>query len=378
MRMPLCVALLIISSLLLSVSGSAIAAPGRNDAYTLNPGDTIEIFVLGDTDLSRSVTIKPDGMIALPLVGEIKASGRTTSQLAAQLVNLYQKYLKAPSITVTVREFGGRIYILGQVSRPGEYQLRSGGGIFELLASAGGPTNRADLAKATIIRDKSEAIQLNLIEALSKNTSPDVKLKPGDVLFLPETDPRVTVLGQVNRPGAYDVVAGQRISELVAAAGGVTPRAALQKAFVMRGSEQFAVDLKQILAGNLEANVGLQPRDTLIVPESQDRVAVWGGVFKPGVYEFTEGLKVIEAIATAGGQIESANLNDVYIIRIEAGKTTRFTVNVNKALVGEDLSQNILLRPGDIVFVPPSTWTLGAWTDIVAFVKTIFGWFLKF
>ncbi len=368
-------ALLMVISLLVGLAGRAVGAPGSDDAYTLVPGDTIEILVLGDPDLSRTVTIKPDGTIALPLIGEIRAGGRTTSQLAGELVRRYSRYLKAPSITVSVREFGGRIYILGQVNRPGEYQVRPGAGVFELLASAGGPTNRADLAKATIIRGKTETIQLNLLEAFAKNKSPDVKLQPGDVLFLPEADRRIVVLGQVNRPGAYDVLEGQRVTELVAAAGGVTPRAALQRAFIMRGAEQIPVDLQKILAGNLEANIPLRPGDMMVVPESQNRIAVLGGVNKPGTYDLLDGMKLIDAIALAGGQTEQGHLNQVQIIRLEAGKTKTITADLTRALSGQDLSQNVLLQPGDVVYVVESGLSLGSILNITSLLRILFGGF---
>ncbi len=352
-------ALLIVCSLTVGLAGSAVGAPAGRDQYVLGPGDTIEILVLGDPDLSRTVAIKPDGTLALPLVGEVAAAGKTTSQLAAELVRLYAKYLKAASITVTVRDFRvDRIYILGQVNRPGEYQVRPGVGIFELLASAGGPTNRADLAKATIIRGKTEAIQLNLLEAFVKSKSPDVKLLTGDVLFVPETDRRIVVLGQVNRPGAYDLLEGQRVGDLLAAAGGATTKAALQRTFIVRGTEQISVDLKQILEGNLEANIALRAGDMMVVPEYQNRVAVLGAVSRPGVYDLLEGMKLIDAIALAGGEDARGNYGAVAIIRLQGGKPKTITADVVQILNGQDLSQNILLQHGDVVVVPERGLTL--------------------
>ncbi len=368
-------ALLIVISLLVGLAGRAVGAPGSDDAYTLVPGDTIEILVLGEPDLSRTVTIKPDGSIALPLIGEIRAGGRTTSQLAGELVRRYARYLKTPSITVAVREFGGRIYILGQVNRPGEYQVRPGAGVLELLASAGGPTNRADLAKATIIRGKTETIQLNLLEAFAKNKNPDVKLQSGDVLYVPETDRRIIVLGQVNRPGAYDLLEGQRVTELIAAAGGVTPRAALQRAFIMRGAEQITVDLQKILAGNLESNIPLRPGDMVVVPESQNRIAVLGGVNRPGTYDLVDGMKLIDALALAGGQSEQGNLTQVQIIRLEAGTTKTISADVTRALSGQDMSQNVLLQPGDVVYVAANGLSLSSFLNIANLLRILFGGF---
>ncbi len=345
-------ALLIACSLMVGLAGSAVGAPAGKDQYVLGPGDTIEILVLGDPDLSRTVAIKPDGTIALPLVGEVTAAGKTTSRLAAELVGRYSKYLKAPSISVAVREFRvDRIYILGQVNRPGEYQVRPGVSVFELLASAGGPTTRADLAKTTIIRGKTEAIPLNLLEAFMKSKSPDVKLLTGDVLFVPETDRRIVVLGQVNRPGAYDLLEGQRVSDLLAAAGGVTNKAATSRVFIVRGAEQISVDVKQILAGNLEANIPLRAGDMMVIPEYQNRVAVLGTVTKPGTYDLQEGMRLIDAIGLAGGEEPWANLGEVVIIRLEAGKPKMITANVNLILNGQDLSQNVLLQHGDVVVV---------------------------
>jgi protein involved in polysaccharide export with SLBB domain len=308
----------------------------------------------------------------------VKAAGKTTAQLVAELTALYKKYLKSPSVSVVVRELRvERIYILGQVNRPGEYQVRQGMGILELLASAGGPTARADLAKAVIIRGKTETIQLNLLQAFATNTNPDVKLQPGDVLFIPETDRRIVVLGQVNRPGAYDLLEGQRVSDLIAAAGGVTTRAALTRAFIVRNNEQIAVDLAKVLAGDVEANVALKAGDMLVVPEFQNRIAVLGAVNRPGTYDLEEGMKLIDAVALAGGRTDRGNLSQVVVIRLEGGKTTTMTANVDRALSG-DLSQNIPLRHGDVVFVPERGITVGTvlqYLNVFNLIRILFGGF---
>ncbi len=397
-RLPLAMALLIVASLLGGLGTVALGGPGGTDAYILGPGDAIEILVVGDRDLSQTVTIKPDGSIDLPLVGEVRAAGRTTTQLAAELNKRYSVYLKAPSITVAVRQLRvDRIYILGQVNRPGEYQIRPGVGILELLASAGGPTDRADLAKATIIRGKTEmielsppelsarskspeAIELNLLGAFATNKNPEVQLLPGDVLFVPATDRRIVVLGQVNRPGAYDLLEGQRVTDLLAAAGGMTAQAAPQRAFIVRNDEQIPVDVREILAGNLEGNIPLLQGDMMVVPESQDRIAVLGAVNRPGRYDYdlVKGMKLIDAIALAGGQSESGNLSQVGIVRLEGGKTKTIAANLTQALSGQDMSQNLPLRPGDVVYVPERGMTLtkaAQFFSIVGTLRYIFGIF---
>jgi len=354
--------------------------PGAPETYVLGPGDTLEVVIYGEPDLSRTVTVKPDGAISLPLLGEIKAAGKTTTQLAADLTRAYSRYLKQPSISVTVRELRvDRIYILGQVSRPGEYQLRPGAGIMELLASAGGPTNRADMAKVVVMRGRTEATQLNLLEAFATNKNPEFKLVAGDVLFIPETDNRITVLGQVNRPGAYQLVQGQRVSELLAAAGGLAGNAAPTLGFVVRGTQQIPVDLAKVLAGDLEANIVLQPGDMMVVPEAQNRIAVLGAVNGPGVFTLTDGMKVVDAVARAGGPNNRGTLNGVVIVRLEGGETKRTVVNLERALSGQDLTQNVALQAGDVVFVPERGFSLGQigqWLNMFNLVRIVFGaWF---
>ncbi len=385
-RMISALALLVAGSLVVGLATRALGAPPAGDAYTLGPGDAIEIVVVGDKDLSQTVTIKPDGSIDLPLIGGVTAAGMTTSQLASELIGLYSKYLIEPSITVQVHQFRvDHVYILGQVSKPGEYAIQPGTGILEALASAGGPTDRADLAKATIIRGESGAkpdpIEVNLLQAFAGDASPEVKLQPGDVVFVPATDRRMVVLGQVAHPGAYDLLEGQHVSDLLAAAGGVTPDAAPQRAFLIRGSEQVPVDVRQIFAGDLTANLPLKPGDTLVVPESQERVAVLGAVNKPGKYNFVEGMKLTDAIALAGGECtgtpcESANLGQVGIIRIEGGQTKTIAANLQKALSGQDVSQNLPLQPGDVVYVPQRGVTLtkaAQLFSIVGVLRLFFG-----
>jgi polysaccharide export outer membrane protein len=375
-RAAILVLLLVARSMIVAPPLHAQSAPTQEN-YVLGPGDTIDVVVYGEADLSRTVTIKPDGSVSLPLLGEVKAAGKTTRQFADELARLYKKYLKAPSITVTVRDFRvERIYILGQVARPGEYQLRPAIGVMELLANAGGPTNRADLAKVVVIRGKTEAMQLNLLEAFARNNNPDVKLLAGDVLFIPETDRRTVVLGQVNRPGAYELLQGQRVSDLVAAAGGVTSRAATDKAFIVRGQEQIPVNLQKVLAGDIPSNLALQPGDMMVVPESQNRIAVMGAVRSPGTFGLVENMKLVDAVAAAGGPNDRANIKQVTIVRVEDGKPKPISANLELALNGSDISQNLVLQNGDVVFVPERGFNLrdiGQWLNLLNISRILFG-----
>jgi polysaccharide biosynthesis/export protein len=380
-RMTSVLSLLIATCLVMGPAAWVLGAPGSGGAYTLGPGDSIEIMIQGDKDLTQTVTIKPDGSIDLALVGEVTAAGRTTSQLAAELTKRYSKYLIAPSITIQVHAFRtDHVYVLGQVSKPGEYAIAPGSGLLEALASAGGPTDRADLAKATVIREemsgKPDPIEVNLLQAFAGGGNPDVKLQAGDVVYVPAADRRMVILGQVAKPGAYDLLDGQHVSDLLAAGGGPTPQASPQHAFIIRGADQIPVDVRRILAGDMTANLPLKAGDTLVVPESQDKVAVLGSVNKPGKYDLADGMKLTDAIALAGGQTDAANTGQVAIVRLEAGKTKTIAVDLGKAISGKDASQNLPLQSGDIVYVPERGVTLAKAAQvfsILGVVRIFFG-----
>ncbi len=193
-RIVILAALLLVTCL---VDASA-AAPAQTtktslavpDSYILGPGDQIEINVFGEPDLSRTVTIKPDGIIALPLVNQVKAAGRTAAQLEAELTRMYAKYLRAPSISVLVRQFRmDPIYVMGEVSKPGRYDLTYDMTFLDALTLAGGATDKANLDGTQLVRldnGKSKTIPLKANRMIrGKDAAPNVKLQPGDLIYVP-------------------------------------------------------------------------------------------------------------------------------------------------------------------------------------------------
>lgn len=373
-----CLAALCVCGLILGWMGGAFGAPATKPAapasYVLGPGDEIDVQIYGEADLSRSTTIKPDGTIALPLINEVKAAGKTTGQLEADLVKMYAKFVKAPLVTVVLKSLRpDRVYLLGQVARPGEYPVRLNLNVFELLASAGGPTNRADLAKAVIIRGKNETIKVDLVDAFVKSQPPAIAFQDGDVLFIPETDKSIVALGQVNRPGAYSLLEGQKISDLLAATGGLTAKASPTKAFIMRDGQQTLVDLKKVLAGDTAANLALKPGDMLIVPESKERIVVLGAVGKPGPYDLTENMTLIDALAAAGGTTDKSDLGAAQLIRMENGKPKATPLKADQVMQGKDLAGNVQLRDGDLVYIPQRGMNFWEILSTIGLFRGLFG-----
>ena len=157
----------------------------------LGAGDQIEVNVFGEPDLSRTVTIKTDGIIALPLINQVKAAGKTAAQLEGDLTRMYGKYLKAPSVSVLVRQFRmNPVYVMGEVSKPGRYDLTHEMTFLDALTVAGGATEKANLDGAQIVRvenGKSKPIPVKANQMIQgKDATQNLKLQSGDLVYVPQ------------------------------------------------------------------------------------------------------------------------------------------------------------------------------------------------
>ena len=185
---------------LLLLLGIYSVAGAQQAAYTLQPGDSIEISVLQDPNLNRKVLIAPDGMISFPLAGQIRASGLTVKALETQLATrLTKNYLAPPQVTVTLATIGAggamsggtsRIFITGEVNSPGPQVFIPGTTIMEAIASSGGLGKFAAKSRIQIHRrvaGKDEVFIFNYSDFLSgKNLENNILLKPGDLIVVPE------------------------------------------------------------------------------------------------------------------------------------------------------------------------------------------------
>jgi polysaccharide export outer membrane protein len=142
---------------LLLLSGCAHRAPARVDnsdqPYRIGREDVLDVAVWRDADLSRTLPVRPDGFISLPMVGEVKAEGRTPNELAEEIRKALKPYVQEPRVTVIVREVNSsRVFITGEVAHPGAYPLRGRVSILQAIALAGGFTDFADRDAIVVLR----------------------------------------------------------------------------------------------------------------------------------------------------------------------------------------------------------------------------------
>ncbi len=167
-------------------------APGPN--YIIGPGDTVNVFVWRNPELSATVPVRPDGKITTPLVEDLQASGKTPTQLARDMEQALSKYIKNPIVTVIVTGFVGRyseqVRVVGEAAKPQALPYKEGMTLLDVMIAVGGLTEYAAGNRARLVRivDGKQQVYTVRLEDLVRrgDVSANVRILPGDVLIIPE------------------------------------------------------------------------------------------------------------------------------------------------------------------------------------------------
>jgi polysaccharide export outer membrane protein len=170
----------------LAVRAAVLAADG---SYVIGASDVITVTVLKETTLSGSLLVRPDGMITMPLLGDVRASGFTPLQLGGEIAIRLKKYIQDPNVSVILTQINSKkVYLIGEVSKIGPVDITPGMTLLEAISSAGGLTQYANAKKIYILRNedgKHARLPVSYKEALKGNGALNLILKPGDTIVVP-------------------------------------------------------------------------------------------------------------------------------------------------------------------------------------------------
>lgn len=167
-------------------SGLSATLPSE---YVIGVDDVLNVVFWKEKDLSGEVVVRPDGKISLTMLNDIPAAGLTPEQLAEAVAKAAMKYVREPSATVMVKEVRSRkVYVIGEVARPGAFPLGIGLNVIQALAEAGGLLEHADKGDVVIVRNENgteKRFKFNYNEVLrGKNTQQNIRLLPGDTILV--------------------------------------------------------------------------------------------------------------------------------------------------------------------------------------------------
>lgn len=160
--------------------------------YIIGPEDVLDITVWKNADLSKTVQVRPDGRISLPLIGDVPAVGRTSDQLTQEISNRLKAYMENPTVSIVVKEVNSyTVYVMGEVVKPGKYPLKSKTTLLQAITLASGFTQVASRNKIVVFRFGKDGEPLTKIKAsyddivLRDGTNQNIELKPGDTIVVP-------------------------------------------------------------------------------------------------------------------------------------------------------------------------------------------------
>ena len=275
----------VISMAVAPALGQSTSAVTDADTYRVGPEDVLHVEIWGRPDLTGQVTVDFSGKIQLSLVGEIPASGRTTTGLSEYLTERYQ--LLDPSLSdvmVSILQYNSQsVTILGAIHNPGRYGFRTIPDIWMVILEAGGATPDVDLSRVQVVRrDPEEGVSETLTVDLSagiEEIAPDElpALRTKDTIIVPSVievaipGDQFQVLGAVRSPGAYRISAAEKVIHAIALSGGALPNADLRKVRLTRPTDNGAISYQLDLRGYLYharpmADLQLKPGDTVTIP----------------------------------------------------------------------------------------------------------------
>ena len=316
--------------------------------YKLGPGDNLVLILTGDVELAHTLAVTREGFILIPQVGQVFVSNLTLEQLRGVLYDRLGRVYSGVRRNNATTRFdisvanvrANQIYVVGEVSQPGAYQISSLGTVLTALYAAGGVTERANLRSVEVRRGDKPVATLDLYDYLLRgDVQADVRLQTGDVVFVPVHGIRAEISGAVTRPAIYELRTGETLADLLSAAGGFRPNAQFKRIAVHRllpaaergpGSPaRAAVDVALTVGPSGRPTVpplSLLDGDSVVVDSvaalsGQFYVAIAGMVKKPGVYPWRQGMTLRDLVLLARGPMIGADLREAEIARMPTDRS---------------------------------------------------------
>lgn len=268
---------------------SGLSSNNHNESgkdYVIGPEDVLKVTVWDNEDLTRTIQISREGEFSFPLVGKVHADGLTILQLERELAKrLSEGYLVNPHVTILIEEYKSKkVFVLGEVGGSGKGKVEGGGTypltgkttLLEIISRAGGPTPEAG-DQVLVIRPlngqpklsptpleearEGEAISLDLRALEEGDTGQNIELHNGDTIIVPKAE-FFFAMGEVQKPGKYKLERDTTVLKAISLAGGLTEKAAPNRAKIIRDLEGAKREIRAKLSDKVN------PHDVIVIPES--------------------------------------------------------------------------------------------------------------
>ncbi len=349
---------------------SSVGAVDPN--YLIGPGDEIILMLWGETQFRQVITVDREGFVFIPEIGQVFVNGLNLALLESKLFRVMsQSYAslnpagRKPTTFLDI-SLGNlrplRIQVVGEVMQPGAYTVSPNATLFSALYYFNGPTTLGTLRDIRLIRNGEEISKIDFYDyLLTGKKVRDQKLQLDDVIFIPKRLKTVTILGEINRPGIYEIKQGETLEDLISFAGDLKITAYLDRAQVDRvlpfdereksGMDRMFVDIDLRKAFQANKQFNLKENDKIQVfsvrEVRQNVVTISGAVSRPGGYDLGDFLTLGDLIKKADGLLGSAYLKRADVTRIRSDYSEEL-IKINlENIINEKLENDFILHGSD-------------------------------
>ena len=324
--------------------------------YVVGPGDTFNVQLYGNEPASYGLTVGRDGRINFPKLGPITVTGLSFDQARATIEDRVQQQLIGSRVSVTMGDLRSiRVFVLGEAEKPGSYTVSGLSTMTNALFVSGGVKKIGSLRRIELKRNGRTVTVLDLYDLLLHgDTSRDQQLEPGDVIFIPPVGNTISVYGSVRRPAIYELKTEKNVEQVIDLAGGLLADSdgkltQLEHIDPARRREMVNIDLTSNTGRLAPVNNGDKVRVPAIRPTLENSVVLSGYVYRPGSFEFHEGMRLSDVLTNFDELKPNADRRYIMIRREvpPEEKVEVISASLEQALAKRGSPADPLLRPRD-------------------------------
>lgn len=328
------------------------------DTYLVGPGDQLNINFYGKESESFDVTVDREGRISIPDLTPVQVAGLTFAEVKALINAKVEQEVIGVKAFVSLGQLRSmRILVLGEAYKPGSYSVSSLTTVSHALFVSGGVSDIASLRNIQVKRAGKVVSNFDLYDLLiNGDSSKDIVLKPGDVVFVPSVGSQVTVEGLVKRPAIFELKQGETAKQLLNMAGGLKPEAYAKNVVV----ERFNNQRKEILSVDFsKSNISYIPQDgdrvrfNSVSSQYENSISLIGAVARPGNYQWYQGKRISDVLKSVRGDLlPQADLSYGLLIRETNinGDIEAHQFDVAQAII-KNADNNLALKANDKIII---------------------------
>ena len=331
------------------------------DNYRIGVGDSLNVTLYGSENIQRELSIDRSGRINFPKIGSLNIAGMTFAQMDQYIKDRVAKELIGVNVSISMGSLRSiSVFVAGEARVAGTYSVSALSTVSQVLFVAGGVSEIGSLRNIAIKNDGSRKGIFDVYKLLTDgDTQGDIRLQSGDVIFVPPIDKTVIIDGAVRRPGRYELITNETLSDLLKLSGGLDNRAYLKKIFIERytNDKDLPVIINLDISNNANADFKIEDGDIIRIASVSNRsnnsITIKGAHQRPGKYGWYNGITLTDIIQNIDiDLLENADTRQALIVR-RASSNNIFTISVdlNKAIDSPKSEFDHKLQPSDEVLI---------------------------